>query len=93
MDLAVEFQKLQQGQEKILQMFTGMQIPLLKTDQVFTKKDLAKKFNVTERTVDNWKTRGQLDFIQIGSKTYFTSSQIEDFLQHNEVKSHKMRRS
>jgi len=60
---------------------------------VFTVNDLAGIFQVTPRTIYNWKEQGRLSFVQINSKTYVTSGQLDDFLKLNEVKSLKLRRS
>jgi len=87
MDLAIEFQQLKDGQEKILKLIDGKQNQSSQTNVVFSKKDLAKMFKVTERTIDNWKDQGKLDFVQISSKTYFTPAHVDEFLKQNEVKS------
>lgn len=93
MNLEDEFLKLHEGQEKIFRLMDEKQNQASRTNVVYNKKDLAKMFKVTERTIDNWKDQGKLDFVQISSKTYFTSKHVEDFLVHNEVKSKKMNRS
>ena len=60
---------------------------------VFTVNDLTKIFQVTSRTIYNWKEQGRLSFVQINSKTYVTSGQLDDFLKLNEVKSLKFGRN
>lgn len=93
MDLAIEFSKIKEGQEKILQMISRMQKQASHANAVYTIEEIAIMFKVTTRTIYNWKEQGMINFIQIGSKTYMTSSHLEDFLSQNEVKSIKIRRN
>ena len=59
---------------------------------IYTLKDLAKMFQVTIRTIYNWLDDNRFSFIKIGSKTYITEQQLQEFLSKHEVKSHKMGR-
>ncbi len=59
---------------------------------LYTINDLARKLKVTPRTIYNWKDQGILPYSQVGSKTYISEDQLNDFLKHHEVKSLKMRR-
>jgi len=93
MNLEVEFGIIKEGQEKILQMISGVQSKASKENAIYSIGDLAKMFKVTPRTIYNWKEQGIISFTQIGSKTYMTSSQLERFLSQNEVKSLKVRRN
>jgi len=54
---------------------------------IYPVNDLAEIFQVTPRTIYNWKAQGRIGFIQIKSKTYVTADQLEEFLKRNEVKS------
>ncbi|HCY41226.1 MAG TPA: hypothetical protein DHV48_07720 [Prolixibacteraceae bacterium] len=82
-----------EGLEKFLQKLVEKQNLATKTKSVYTINDLAKMFQVTSRTIYNWKEQGRLNFVQISSKTYVTSAQLEDFFKHNEVKSFKLKNS
>lgn len=93
MDLAIEFSKIQEAQDKILSRILEMQTFASKKNMVYTIDDLAEMFKVTPRTIYNWKDQGLMSFTQIGSKTYMTSAQLEEFLARNEVKSVKNRRN
>lgn len=53
--------------------------------------DLSELFQVTPRTIYNWKEQGRFSFVQINSKTYVTAAQLAEFLNQNEVKSLKSR--
>jgi len=85
MDLAVEFQKLKEGQEQILEMLIKSRNEK-KEFKVYSLDELAQFFGVTKRTIYNWKDDGRLPFVCLGSKTYVTSTQLEEFLIQNEVK-------
>jgi predicted nuclease with TOPRIM domain len=60
---------------------------------IFSVNDLAEMFQVTPRTIFNWKDQGKLSYEQINSKTYITASQLDDFLKRNEVKSFRIQKS
>ena len=88
MDLAVEFKKLKEGQDQI--------IDLLKNNRgeknnlkVYSLDDLARFFGVTKRTIYNWKDEGRIPLTIIGSKTYMTEDQLQEFLLKNEVKPYR----
>jgi excisionase family DNA binding protein len=60
---------------------------------IYTLKDLAKMFQVTVRTVYNWMDDSRFSFIKVGSKTYITEQQLQEFLSKHEVKSFNVRRA
>lgn len=57
--------------------------------RVYTLKDLAQLFQVTVRTIYNWMDASRFSFIKVGSKTYVTEQQLQEFLTNHEVKSFK----
>ena len=86
MDLAEEFKKLQERQDLILQMLKQSKIE--KEDlKVYSLDKLAEFFGVTKRTIYNWKDEGKLPLTIIGSKSYMTEAQLQEFLTTNTVKS------
>lgn len=89
MDLVLEFSEIKEGQKQILQMFKKVSGYTSDAPKVYTIDELAKFFSVTKRTIYNWKDEGRLSFTCIGSKSYVTKIQLEDFLRHHEVKSIK----
>lgn len=89
MDLAIEFQKIKEGQELILQLLNQATVAKKEALKVYTLDELADVFSVTKRTIYNWKEEGRLAFVCIGSKTYVTQAQLDEFLQANEVKPFK----
>ncbi|NQU33017.1 MAG: helix-turn-helix domain-containing protein [Bacteroidetes bacterium] len=91
MDLAIEFKRLQESQEQILQMLK-QSTPKQKELKVYSLDELSKIFSVTKRTIYNWKDEGRLPFVCVGSKTYVTEAQLQDFLKHHEVKPFNNRR-
>lgn len=54
---------------------------------IYTLKDLAKMFQVTIRTMYNWMEQNRFSFVKIGSKTYVTEEQLQEFLKKHSVKS------
>jgi len=55
--------------------------------RVYTLKDMATMFKVSIRTIYNWMDAGRFSFVKIGSKTYVTEAQLQEFLTTNTVKS------
>ena len=55
--------------------------------KVYSLDKLAEFFGVTKRTIYNWKDEGRLPLIIIGSKSYMTEAQLQEFLTINTVKS------
>lgn len=56
------------------------QVDALSLD-VFTIKQVAYKFDVTERTVNNWMKEGKLKGKKIGGKWRFTKDELERFVK------------
>ncbi len=92
MDLAIEFEKIQQNQVRILQMLSEMEFYSKPELEMYSMDDLAKMFKVTKRTIYNWKDDGRLPSVIIGSKTYVTSAQLQKLLTDHEVKPLNYRR-
>ncbi|MFA7691228.1 MAG: helix-turn-helix domain-containing protein [Methanofastidiosum sp.] len=85
MDLVIEFKKLKEGQEQILDFLKNSTSKETKL-RVYSLNELAKLFGVTKRTIYNWKDEGRLPITIIGSKSYMTEQQLQEFLLKNEVK-------
>ena len=92
MDLAVEFKKLKEGQDQILLMLSKSRNEK-KELKVYSLDELAEFFGVTKRTIYNWKDEGRLHLTIVGSKTYMTEKQLNEFLSNHEVKSFKVGRA
>ncbi len=86
MDLAIEFKKINERQEQILQMLKQSKNGKEEL-KVYSLDKLAEFFGVTKRTIYNWKDEGRLPLIIIGSKSYMTEAQLQEFLTTNTVKS------
>lgn len=61
--------------------------------RVYTLKDMASMFQVTIRTIYNWMDENRFSFVKVGSKTYVTEQQLQEFLTNHEVKSFNMTKS
>jgi len=85
MDINLEIEKLQKGQNEILNLLKKS--PTEKKElKAYSLNELAKFFGVTKRTIYNWKDEGRLPITIIGSKSYMTEQQLQEFLLKNEVK-------
>lgn len=60
--------------------------------KVYTLKDMAEIFHVTSRTIYNWMGDNRFSFVKIGSKTYVTERQLQDFLNNHLVESYNLER-
>jgi len=54
---------------------------------LYTLHDMAKMFQVTIRTIYNWMDAGRFSYVKVGSKTYVTEKQLQEFLANHQVKS------
>jgi excisionase family DNA binding protein len=59
---------------------------------IYTLKDMANMFHVSVRTIYNWIDDGRFSYVKVGSKTFVTQTQLDEFLQANEVKPFKVGR-
>jgi excisionase family DNA binding protein len=50
---------------------------------VFSKKEIAEKIGVSQRTVDNWMSEGRLSYSKVGRKVLFSETDLEDLLKTN----------
>lgn len=48
---------------------------------VFTSKDVASLFEVTEQTLYSWRKSGAIGFSKIGKQVYFSPDDIREFLK------------
>lgn len=86
MDLAIQFKKLEEGQNQILQFLNQKSDAQVEELKIYTLQELAKLFSVSVRTIYNWKDAGRLPYVSVGSKTFVTNDQVIQFLSENSVK-------
>jgi len=55
-------------------------------DEYFTTAELAKMFNVTKRTVVNWRNEGLINFYQVKNAIIFRNEDVVAFLEKSYVK-------
>ena len=60
-------------------------LPVRAADPVLTKKELAARFRVSRRTIDNWMERGYLPYLKIGKAVRFRWSEVDRRLSDLEV--------
>lgn len=56
-------------------------------NELFTKEEAVKILKCSPRTLQTWKDKKMIDYVQIGNKIYFRQSDIEVFLQKHHIKS------
>jgi hypothetical protein len=86
MFLEEKIEKMLENQARLLQMLEESRMRPEQPMKVYTLNQVAKTFNVTVRTIYNWKEQGMLPCTIIGSKTYVTEAQLQNFLAEHEVK-------
>lgn len=57
--------------------------------KVYTLQEMSEIFHVTMRTVYNWMDDNRFSFVKIGSKTYVTEQQLQEFLTNHQVETFK----
>lgn len=60
--------------------------------RVYTLQDMSEIFHVTLRTIYNWMDDNRFSFVKIGSKTYVTEKQLQEFLDNHQVESYNVER-
>ena len=54
--------------------------------QIYTTKEVAQKFKVTTRSIQNYRDLGLIGFLTIKGKILYTEEHLQAFLKTNEVK-------
>jgi len=54
-------------------------------DGLWDNSDMIRNWKVSKRTLANWRAEGLIDFVQIGSKIWYTKENRESFLARNAV--------
>lgn len=74
------------NQLKLFEMIEKIKNPKDQELKVYSLEQVAEIFHVTLRTIYNWKEQGILPCTIIGSKSYLTEAQLQEFLKEHEVK-------
>ena len=81
-------------ERKIFSGTGGAKVAQPPTDKrVYTLKDMADMFNVSLRTIYNWMDQCRFGYVKVGSKTYVTEKQLEEFLANHQVNAVKQWRA
>ena len=54
-------------------------------DNVWDNSDMIRNWKVSKRTLAMWRAEGLIDFVQVGSKIWYTKENRESFLKRNAV--------
>ncbi len=60
-------------------------LPARAGDPVLTKRELAARFRVNSRTIDNWMHRGYLPYLKMGRVVRFRWSEVDRQLSNLEI--------
>lgn len=55
-------------------------------DRLWDNSDMIQNWKVSKRTLAMWRSEGMIDFVQMGSKIWYTKENRESFLAKNAVK-------
>ena len=55
-------------------------------DELWDNSHMMKNWNVSQRTLATWRAEGLIEYIQVGSKIWYTRENRERFLEKNSVK-------
>lgn len=56
-------------------------------DQIYTIQEACKILKCSSRTLQTWRDKKAIDYIQIGNKVYFRQSDLNSFLEKHHIKS------
>ena len=59
----------------------NLQLDATDTFRLYTKSELAKRCQVSTRSIDNWMREGKVPFLKIGRSVRFSPKRVEEFLQ------------
>ena len=57
--------------------------PTLNGESYLTEKEVSKRIRVSERTLQNWRSQGVVDFIKFSGKIIYAESAIQQLLEKN----------
>lgn len=60
--------------------------PPFSGERFFTDKEVSAKLKVSRRTLQDWRTNGQIAYIALGGKTLYRESDIQAMLERNHRK-------
>ena len=63
-----------------------------KIDKVLTTKETCKYLHVSNRSLQIYRDRGNIEFIQIGRKVLFRTEDLDKFLEQHHIKTRNDRR-
>ena len=55
----------------------------------FDNQEVMQQLHISKRTLQTWRDEGKIPFSQVGSKIYYSESDINELLKKNYIKAHK----
>jgi len=77
-----ELNKIKQTQQEIKEMLEE-QKGSVNHERWYTNDDLIELLKVSRRTLSTWRDQGLIGFSQIGSKIYYSQSDVEQFMKNH----------
>lgn len=68
-------------------------VQFLKNEQLFTSDQVCELLRISKRSLQNYRDRGIIDFIQCGRKILYTESGIQAFLEAHHIKATVLKES
>ena len=80
-----EFSQIIENQERIKKQIE-QNSKTEKHEKWYTNDELMQFLKVSRRTLANWRNQGLIGFSQIGSKIYYSQSDLEEFMHNHYCK-------
>ncbi len=55
-------------------------------EELWDNSDMMRNWKISLRTLADWRAKGLIDYVQLGSKIWYTNENREAFLERNSVK-------
>jgi phage pi2 protein 07 len=55
-------------------------------EDLWDNSDLIRKWKISQRTLASWRSKGLIDYVQMGGKIWYTKENRNSFLSKNKVK-------
>ena len=58
---------------------------------LYTSEEVAKIFRVSTRTIQNWRDKGKIDFVQINHVILYSQDDVNEFIEKYHTKNFKVK--
>lgn len=57
-----------------------------RVDELWDNSDMVRKWKISLRTLASWRSEGLIEFVQVGSKIWYSKEMREKFLTNHTIK-------